>query len=128
MLQRETVRFRIADKQPNPLEVDYWIDLSSNRFGGVIRYFDNNANSWKPLQGSGGSIDDEEIKDLEQQIKNLNQLLSTSLQTINADLAQEIELRAQGDANLQNQITSLQQVVNDIKDNPVTFELTWQYL
>lgn len=39
MLQREIVRFRASDTQPNPLEVDYWIDVTSNYYGGCIRYY-----------------------------------------------------------------------------------------
>ena len=41
MLQREIVRFRASDVQPNPLEVDYWIDITANRYGGIIKYYRN---------------------------------------------------------------------------------------
>ena len=37
MLQREIVRFRASDVQPNPLEVDYWIDVTSNYYVGDAR-------------------------------------------------------------------------------------------
>ena len=56
MLQRETVRFRQSDTAPNPLEVDYWIDLIANRYGGVIKYYDNLAQEWKRLIGLDGII------------------------------------------------------------------------
>ena len=46
MLQREIVRFRASDTQPNPLEVDYWIDVTSNYYGGCIRYYRNDTNTW----------------------------------------------------------------------------------
>lgn len=56
MLQREIVRFRQSDTAPNPLEVDYWIDLIANRYGGVIKYYDNLAQEWKRLIGLDGII------------------------------------------------------------------------
>ena len=43
MLQREIVRFRASDTQPNPLKVDYWIDVTSNYYGGCIRYYRNDT-------------------------------------------------------------------------------------
>lgn len=49
MLQREIVRFRASDTQPNPLEVDYWIDVTSNYYGGCIRYYRNDTNTWEML-------------------------------------------------------------------------------
>lgn len=49
MLQREIVRFRASDTQSNPLEVDYWIDVTSNYYGGCIRYYRNDTNTWEML-------------------------------------------------------------------------------
>jgi chromosome segregation ATPase len=50
MLQREVVRFRAAENQPNPLEVDYWIDITANRYGGIIKYYRNDTLTWEVIE------------------------------------------------------------------------------
>lgn len=40
--------------QPNPLETHYWIDLSENQFGGVIKYY--NSNDWVKLNNGGNDL------------------------------------------------------------------------
>ena len=57
MLQREIVRFRASDTQPNPLEVDYWIDVTSNYYGGCIRYYRNDTNTWEMLDLNDKRVD-----------------------------------------------------------------------
>lgn len=41
--------------QPNPEEIDYWVDLSDNPYGGSIKYF--NGTEWVRLAASGGVPD-----------------------------------------------------------------------
>lgn len=41
--------------QPNPEEIDYWVDLSDNPYGGSIKYF--NGTEWVRLAASGGTPD-----------------------------------------------------------------------
>lgn len=65
MLQREIVRFRASDTQPNPLEVDYWIDVTSNYYGGCIRYYRNDTNTWEMLD-----LNDEQVDAIINYIKN----------------------------------------------------------
>lgn len=57
MLQREIVRFRASDVQPNPLKVDYWIDVTSNYYGGCIRYYRNDTNTWEMLDLNDKQVD-----------------------------------------------------------------------
>lgn len=49
----DTVRFFATDIQPNPVEVDYWIDLSDNPYGAIIKYW--NGTEWFRLAESGGN-------------------------------------------------------------------------
>ena len=42
--------------RPNPLEVDYWVDLDENPYCAVIKYY--NGEDWVQLNGSGGSASD----------------------------------------------------------------------
>lgn len=51
----DTVRFFAANTQPNPVEVDYWVDLSDNPYGGSIKYY--NGIEWVRLAASGGVPD-----------------------------------------------------------------------
>lgn len=48
--------FFATSVQPNPEEIDYWVDLSDNPYGGSIKYF--NGTEWVRLascSGVGGS-------------------------------------------------------------------------
>lgn len=47
--------FFATSVQPNPEEIDYWIDLSDNPYGGSIKYF--NGTEWVRLAASGGMPD-----------------------------------------------------------------------
>lgn len=38
----ENIKFRAQHTQPNPLEVTYWIDLTQDPNGGVIKMYDGN--------------------------------------------------------------------------------------
>lgn len=47
--------FFATSVQPNPEEIDYWVDLSDNPHGGSIKYF--NGTEWVRLAASGGTPD-----------------------------------------------------------------------
>lgn len=47
--------FFATSVQPNPEEIDYWVDLSDNPYGGSIKYF--NGTEWVRLAASGGVPD-----------------------------------------------------------------------
>lgn len=47
--------FFATSVQPNPEEIDYWVDLSDNPYGGSIKYF--NGTEWVRLAASGGAPD-----------------------------------------------------------------------
>ena len=47
--------FFATSVQPNPEEIDYWVDLSDNPYGGSIKYF--NGTEWVRLSASGGIPD-----------------------------------------------------------------------
>ena len=99
MLQREIVRFRASDTQPNPLEVDYWIDVTSNYYGGCIRYYRNDTNTWEMLD-----LNDKQVNELKTyvdgKVTDLTELIN-----------QEIQNRTNADNNLQSQINELKQLI-----------------
>lgn len=49
------ITFFATSVQPNPEEIDYWVDLSDNPYGGSIKYF--NGTEWVRLAASGGMPD-----------------------------------------------------------------------
>lgn len=67
MVQNRIIFFATS-VQPNPEEIDYWVDLSDNPYGGSIKYF--NGTEWVRLAASGdvgdvdSKVDDEEVKDV----------------------------------------------------------------
>ena len=54
MVQNRIIFFATS-VQPNPEEIDYWVDLSDNPYGGSIKYF--NGTKWVRLAASGGAPD-----------------------------------------------------------------------
>ena len=54
MVQNRIIFFATS-VQPNPEEIDYWVDLSDDPYGGSIKYF--NGTEWVRLAASGGTPD-----------------------------------------------------------------------
>lgn len=46
------VKFSKQYVQPKPYEVDYWVDLATNPYGAVIKYY--NGDDWERWEGSNG--------------------------------------------------------------------------
>lgn len=87
MLQREIVRFRASDTQPNPLEVDYWIDVTSNYYGGCIRYYRNDTNTWEMLDLNGTQVD-AIIDYINRALDQIEQFINDSITEIRNELAE----------------------------------------
>ena len=87
MLQREIVRFRASDTQPNPLEVDYWIDVTSNYYGGCIRYYRNDTNTWEMLDLNDKQVD-AIIDYINGALDQIEQFINDSITEIRNELAE----------------------------------------
>ena len=87
MLQREIVRFRASDTQPNPLEVDYWIDVTSNYYGGCIRYYRNDTNTWEMLDLNDKQAD-AIIDYINKALEQIEQFINDSITEIRNELAE----------------------------------------
>lgn len=87
MLQREIVRFRASDTQPNPLEVDYWIDVTSNYYGGCIRYYRNDTNTWEMLDLSDRQVD-AIIDYINKALDQIEQFINEAITEIRNELAE----------------------------------------
>lgn len=87
MLQREIVRFRASDTQPNPLEVDYWIDITSNYYGGCIRYYRNDTNTWEMLDLNSTQAD-AIIDYINKALEQIEQFINEAITEIRNELAE----------------------------------------
>ena len=87
MLQREIVRFRASDVQPNPLEVDYWIDVTSNYYGGCIRYYRNDTNTWEMLDLNDKQVD-ATIDYINRALDQIEQFINEAITEIRNELAE----------------------------------------
>lgn len=87
MLQREIVRFRASDVQPNPLEVDYWIDVTSNYYGGCIRYYRNDTNTWEMLDLNDKQVD-AIIDYINKALDQIEQFINEAITEIRNELAE----------------------------------------
>lgn len=65
MIKQENPNFLASVYAPNPMEVTYWIDLSENANGNVIKTYD--GKKWIPLNNQGG---DQDLAELRQAIDN----------------------------------------------------------
>ena len=125
MLQREIVRFRASDTQPNPLEVDYWIDVTSNYYGGCIRYYRNDTNTWEMLDLNGTQVD-AIIDYINRALDQIEQFINDSITEIRNELAEfKDELKEEVNKlwqyinqkveELTTQINNIRNEINDIK-------------
>lgn len=87
MLQREIVRFRASDTQPNPLEVDYWIDVTSNYYGGCIRYYRSDTNTWEMLDLNNKQVD-ATIDYINKALDQIEQFINEAITEIRNELAE----------------------------------------
>lgn len=124
MLQREIVRFRASDTQPNPLEVDYWIDVTSNYYGGCIRYYRNDTNTWEML----------DLNDKQNALDQIEQFINDSITEIRNELAefkdelkeevnklwqyinQKVEELTTQISNIRNEINGIKQDITDLTE------------
>lgn len=104
MLQREIVRFRASDTPPNPLEVDYWIDITSNYYGGCIRYYRNDTNTWEMLD-----LNDKQVDAI---IDYINKVLDQIEQFINEAITEIRNELAEFKDELKEEVNKLWQYVN----------------
>lgn len=104
MLQREIVRFRASDTQPNPLEVDYWIDVTSNYYGGCIRYYRNDTNTWEMLD-----LNDKQVDAI---IDYINNALDQIEQFINEAITEIRNELAEFKDELKEEVNKLWQYIN----------------
>lgn len=125
MLQREIVRFRASDTQPNPLEVDYWIDVTSNYYGGCIRYYRNDTNTWEMLDLNDKQVD-AIIDYINRALDQIEQFINEAITEIRNELAEfKDELKEEVNKlwqyinqkveELTTQISNIRNGINDIK-------------
>lgn len=90
------VNFRASDIQPNPDEVMYWVDLSTDPLGGSIKVW-NAEGYWetiKVLQGTLPEFENRIKKWVEQQLKNFDEHLNEEIRQFDGRIAiisQDIE-------------------------------------
>lgn len=134
MLQREIVRFRASDTQPNPLEVDYWIDVTSNYYGGCIRYYRNDTNTWEMLD-LNGTQGDAIIDYINRALDQIEQFINDSITEIRNELAefkdelkeevnklwqyinQKVEELTTQISNIRNEINGIKQDITNINSS-----------
>lgn len=134
MLQREIVRFRASDTQPNPLEVDYWIDVTSNYYGGCIRYYRNDTNTWEML-GLNDKQADAIIDYINKALEQIEQFINEAITEIRNELAefkdelkeevnklwqyinQKVEELTTQISNIRNEINGIKQDITELTQN-----------
>lgn len=99
------VKFSKQYIHPNPLEVDYWVDLSKNPYGSIIKYY--NGEDWVQLNGSGGSASDFDFytkTQINQMLSKKADIASVESKVDDAELAEvikNIDIQDVGDDALQ---------------------------
>lgn len=99
------VKFSKQLIQPNPLEVDYWVDISKSPYGAIIKYHD--GDDWVQLNGSGGSASDFDFytkTQINQMLANKADVSSVESKVDDDELAEvikNIEIKDIGDSEVQ---------------------------
>lgn len=123
MLQREIVRFRASDTQPNPLEVDYWIDVTSNYYGGCIRYYRNDTNTWEMLDLNDKQVD-AIIDYINRALDQIEQFINEAITEIRNELAEfKDELKEEVNRLWQyinQKVEELTTQINDIRNEIIS--------
>lgn len=128
MLQREIVRFRASDTQPNPLEVDYWIDVTSNYYGGCIRYYRNDTNTWEMLDLNdkqvdaiidyiNRALDQEAITEIRNELAEFKDELKEEVNRLWQYINQKVEELTTQINDIRNEINDIKGDVNNIKQD-----------
>lgn len=127
MLQREIVRFRASDTQPNPLEVDYWIDVTSNYYGGCIRYYRNDTNTWEMLDLNDRQVD-AIIDYINKALDQIEQFINEAITEIRNELAEfKDELKEEVNRLWQyinQKVEELTTQINDIRIEELRQDIT----
>lgn len=77
MIKQENPNFLASVYAPNPMEVTYWIDLSTDANGNVIKSY--TGNDWLPVNYFTNTDQSVEIKKLKQEIADAEQKLTNDL-------------------------------------------------
>lgn len=118
MLQREIVRFRVSDTQPNPLEVDYWIDVTSNYYGGCIRYYRNDTNTWEMLDLNDQieQFINEAITEIRNELAKFKDELKEEVNKLWQYINQKVEELTTQISNIRNEINGIKQDITDLTE------------
>lgn len=100
------IKFSKQSIQPNPMEVDYWVDITSNPYGGNIKYF--NGYDWVDLLNAKGKPVN---LDAYYNKLQMNQMLAgkASVESVDskvddtevADVIKNIEFKDRGDGGIE---------------------------
>lgn len=100
------VKFSKQFVQPNPIEVDYWVDSKSDPYGAIIKY--HNGDDWVPLNNAGNgpipSFDyytKEQINTMLAKKANIEDVNSKVDDAEFAELIKNIEIDDVGDDTMQ---------------------------
>lgn len=129
MLQREVVRFRAAENQPNPLEVDYWIDITANRYGGIIKYYRNDTLTWEVIEPNPELLKqmiaelkkwvESEISRLEEVNSQIGQLVTyidNSISGVRTYIDNRIDNIDGSITNINNELNSIDSSITNIQE------------
>lgn len=126
MLQREIVRFRASDTQPNPLnDTNTWemLDLNDKQNEAITEIRNELAEFKDELKEEVNKLwqyINQKVEELTTQISDIRNELKTYVDGKVADLTelinQEIENRTNADNNLQSQINELKQLITNAQN------------
>lgn len=101
MIRQENINFVASKYAPNPTEVAYWIDLSADSSGNVIK--SNTDGMWIPINNSDNADQTEQINQIK---SNLNAEISRATQA-EQNLATTLATKADSEkVTVNNTLTS----------------------
>ena len=110
MIRQENINFVASKYAPNPTEVAYWIDLSADSSGNVIK--SNTNGMWIPINNINNSDNTDQTEQINQIKSNLNAEISRATQA-EQNLATTLATKADSGAVYTKQETT--DIVNAAK-------------
>ena len=118
MTRQENPNFVASKYAPNYKEVTYWVDLSADATGNVIKSY--NGSKWITINYSENSDQSERINTIAGKVDTLEQSLATE---INRATGKESELQTSiGTKAEQSEITRLEGVITALTDRVEALE------
>lgn len=107
MIKSERINFRATKYAPNPKEVSYWIDLSSDSTGNIIKSYDPNTKNWIPVNDNTNDEQSDDILSLQNRCTALENNKANKATTLSGYGITDAYTKSQTNSYVDNKVAAL---------------------